>query len=103
MPIIRLNKQRKYNIMLSPLIPNDKHPKWILVFKILEIIGSPRARKIVSKLKIRDIDNFIVAIKIIVLSSLFERDISSIVLEINQNLALQKQLGIHSNLDSQNI
>ena len=71
--------------MLSPLIPNNKHPKWIVVLKILEIIGSRRARKIASNLKIGDINNFILAIKIIILSSLFERDISSIVLEINQN------------------
>ncbi len=39
------------------------------------------------------------AIKIIVLSSLFERDISSIVLEINQNLALQKHLEIDSKIN----
>jgi len=89
--------------MLSPLIPNDKHPKWIVILKILEIIGSRRARKIASKLKIRDIDNFILAIEIIVLSSLFERDISSIVLEINQNLELQKQLKIDSAINAQDI
>jgi hypothetical protein len=89
--------------MLSPLIPNNKHPKWIVVLKILEFIGSRRARKIASKLKIYDIDNFILAIKIIVLSSLFERNVSSIVLEINQNLELQKQLKIVSQINLQKI
>ncbi len=89
--------------MLSPLIPNDKHPKWILVLKILEIIGSHRARKIASKLKIYNIDNFILAIKIIILSSLFERDISSVILEINQNLELKKILDIDSSINSQKI
>ena len=89
--------------MLSPLIPNDKHPKWIVVLKILEIIGSHRARKIASKLKIYDIDNFILAIEIIILSSLFERDISSVILEINQNLELQKILSIDSTINSQKI
>lgn len=89
--------------MLSPLIPNDKHPKWIVVLKILEIIGSRRARKIASRLKIYDIDNFILAIKILILSSLFERDISSVVLEINQNLELQKLLDVHETLNSQRI
>jgi hypothetical protein len=89
--------------MLSPLIPDNKHPKWIVVLKILEIIGSRRARKIASKLKISDIDNFILAIKIIILSNLFERDISSIVLEINQNSALQKLLEIETTMNSQKI
>ena len=89
--------------MLSPLIPNDKHPKWIVVLKILEIIGSRRARKIASKLKIYDADNFILAIKIIVLSSLFERDIFSIVSEINLNLELQKILDIDSSINTQKV
>lgn len=89
--------------MLSPLIPNDKHPKWIVVLKILEIIGSRRARKIASKSKVYDIDNFILAIKIVVLSSLFERDISYIVSEINQNLELQKLLEIDSTINQQKI
>jgi hypothetical protein len=57
--------------MLSPLIPDDKHPKWMIVLKILEIIGSPRARKIAVRLKIYDVDNFLLAIKIIILSNLF--------------------------------
>ncbi len=68
--------------MLSPLIPDDKHPKWMIVLKILEIIGSPRARKIAVRLKIYDVDNFLLAIKIIILSNLFERDISGLVSEI---------------------
>lgn len=89
--------------MLSPLIPNDKHPKWIVVLKILEIIGSRRARKIASKLKIYDIDNFKLAIEIIILSCLFERDISSVILEINQNLELQKILDIDSDINPQKI
>ncbi len=89
--------------MLIPIIPNNKHPKWIIVLKILEIIGSRRARKIASKSKVSDINNFILAMKIIILSSLFERDVSSIVLEINQNLALQKQLKIDSAINSQKI
>jgi hypothetical protein len=89
--------------MLSPLTPNDKHPKWIIVLKILETIGSRRARKIASKLKVYDIDNFILAIKIIVLSSLFERDISYIVSEINQNSELQKLLDTDSAINPQEI
>ncbi len=37
--------------MLPPLIPDIEHPKWIIVVKLLEIIGSPRARKIAARLK----------------------------------------------------
>ncbi|VVB64464.1 Uncharacterised protein [uncultured archaeon] len=68
--------------MLYPLIPDDKHPKWIIVLKILEIIGSHRSRKIAVRLKISDVDNFLLVIKILILSNLFERDISGIISEI---------------------
>ena len=89
--------------MLSPLIPDDKHPKWMIVLKILEIIGSPRARKIAVRLKIYDVDNFLLAIKIIILSNLFERDISGIVSEINQNLELKKILDVDFPVNAQYI
>ena len=42
--------------MLSPLIPDIRHPKWAIVLKILEIVASPRARKIAGRLKIYDIN-----------------------------------------------
>ncbi len=60
--------------MLSPLIPDIKHPKWIIAIKILEIIASPRAKKIAGRLKICEVDNFLLSIKLLVLSDLFERD-----------------------------
>jgi hypothetical protein len=37
--------------MLSPLIPDIRHPKWAIVVKLLEIIASPKARKIAGRLK----------------------------------------------------
>ena len=79
--------------MLSPLIPDIKHPKWAIVAKLLEIIGSPRAHKIAGRLKISDVNNFLLCIKILILSDLFERDISKLVSEINDNLELKKLLG----------
>ncbi len=51
--------------MLSPLIPDIMHPKWIMAVKILEIIASPRAKKIAGRLKISDIDNFLLSIKFV--------------------------------------
>lgn len=45
--------------MLSPLIPDIRHPKWVIAVKLLEIIASPRARKIAGRLKISDVNNFL--------------------------------------------
>lgn len=68
--------------MLSLLIPDIWHPKWAIVVKLLEIIASPRARKITGRLKRSDVNNFLIAIKVLILSDLFERDISRVVSEI---------------------
>lgn len=89
--------------MLSPLIPDIKHPKWIIAIKILEIIASPRAKKIAGRLKISDIDNFLLSIKLLVLSDLFERDISNLISEINVNSELKKLLKISSEIKPQSI
>lgn len=89
--------------MLSPLIPDIMHPKWIIVSKLLEIIGSPRACKIAGRLKISDVNNFILSIKVLILSDLFERDVSKLVSEINENLALKKLLGIDMKLKTSDI
>ena len=89
--------------MLSPLIPDIKHPKWIIVSKLLEIIGSPRARKIAGRLKISDINNFLLSIKVLIVSDLFERDISKLVSEINGNSKLKKLLGAEKELKADEI
>lgn len=89
--------------MLSPLIPDIKHPKWIIAIKILEIVASPRAKKIAGRLKISDIDNFLLSIKLLVLSDLFERDISNLISEINVNSELKKLLKISSEIKPQSI
>jgi|APFre7841882654_1041346.scaffolds.fasta_scaffold81781_1 hypothetical protein len=100
---IRLYHQRRFDKLLSPLIPDITHPKWIIAIKLLEIIGSPRARKMASRLKISDIDNYLLSIKFLVLSDLFERDISSLISEINANSKLRKLLGIKSHINPQYI
>jgi len=89
--------------VLSPLIPDIKHPKWIIAIKILEIIASPRARKIAGRLKISDIDNFLLSIKLLVLSDLFERNISNIISEISFNCELKKLLKVKSEIKPQSI
>ena len=89
--------------MLSPLIPDIRHPKWAIVIKILEIIASPRASKIAGRLKIYDKNNFLLSIKILILSDLFERDISNLVSEINENIELKRLLGIDSKVNADEI
>jgi hypothetical protein len=89
--------------MLSPLIPDIKHPKWIIVLKILEIIGSSRARKVAGRLKICDVDNFLLSIRVLILSDLFERDISKLVSEINENTKLKKLLRLDSAINADEI
>lgn len=89
--------------MLSPLIPDIKHPKWIIAIKILEIIASPRAKKLAGRLKISDTDNFLLSIKLLVLSDLFERDISNLISEINVSSELKKLLKINSEIKPQSI
>ena len=89
--------------MLSPLIPDIKHPKWIIAIKILEIIASKRAKKIAGRLKIYDIDNFLLSIKLLILSDLFERDIANLISEINVNCELKKLLNVYSDIKPQSI
>jgi hypothetical protein len=89
--------------MLSPLIPDIKHPKWIIAIKILEIIGSARAKKIAGRLKISDIDNFLLSIKLLVLSDLFERDISNLISEISANYELRELLKFNYDIKPQSI
>jgi hypothetical protein len=89
--------------MLSPLIPDIRHPKWAIVVKLLEIIASPRACKIAGRLKISNTNNFLTSIKVLILSDLFERDISRLVSEINANTELKKLLGTNSNLKASEI
>ena len=89
--------------MLSPLIPDIKHPKWIIAIKILEIIASKRARKIAGRLKISDMDNFLLSIKLLILSDLFERDIANLISEINVNCELKRLLNVYSDIKPQSI
>jgi len=89
--------------MISPLIPDIRHPKWSIVAKLLEIIASPRANKIAGRLKIFDIDKFLLFIKILILSDLFERDISRLVSEVNENCDLRKLLRIDSTIKADDI
>lgn len=67
-----LVKQRRVQIMLSPLIPDIKHPKWNVVVKLLELIALPRAHKIAGRLKISDVNNFLTSIKVLILADLSE-------------------------------
>jgi hypothetical protein len=64
----------------------------VIVVKLLEIISTRRALKIAGRLKISDVDNFLLAIKVLIRSDLFERDNSKLVSEINNNSELKRLL-----------
>ena len=50
--------------MKSPLIPDSENPKWVIAQFILKAIGSGRAKKTESRLKIPDVERFIGIIKV---------------------------------------
>jgi hypothetical protein len=89
--------------MLSPLIPDIRHPKWIIAQNVLECVDSKRAVKVAGRLKIRDIDYFITFMKVLLVSSLFERDVSNVVSEINAINELRQFMKIKSEVKSQDI
>jgi len=89
--------------MLSPLIPDIRHPKWIIAQNVLECVDSKRAFKVAGRLKIKDVDYFIVVMKILLISSLFERDVSNVVSEINAFDELKRFMKIKSEVKSQDI
>ena len=72
-------------IMNIPLILDLSNPKWLIVQEILKSIGSTRARKIASRLKIPDVQVFIDCMKILILAETFELDYSYVVSEIEKN------------------
>jgi Transposase DDE domain. len=89
--------------MLPPLIPDISHQTWIIAKNILGFIDSKRARKVAGRLKISEIDDFIIVIKVLMMASLFERDITNIVSEINSNPKFKRFLRIKSEVNAQKI
>ena len=75
--------------MNIPLIPYLINPKWLIIQEILKSIGSNRARKIASRLKIPDVRVFIDCMKILILAETFELDYSYMVSEIKENNKLK--------------
>lgn len=77
-----------------PLIPDLSNPKWLIVREILKSIGSKRAQKIASRLKVPDVQLFIDSMKILILADAFERDYSSVISEINADKRLKSFMGL---------
>ena len=89
--------------MNLPLIPDLSNPKWIIVNEILKTIGSKRAKKIASRLKIPDVQLFIDCMKILVLSDIFELDNSYVISEIKQNNKLKKFIDLYNVVEIENL
>ncbi|MHC1635337.1 MAG: hypothetical protein ACXQTS_01760 [Candidatus Methanospirareceae archaeon] len=71
------------------LIPDSENPKWIIAQFILKAIGSGRAKKTASRLKIADVERFIDIMKVIVIADLFERAYSDFISELEENEKLK--------------
>ncbi|PXF53361.1 MAG: hypothetical protein C4B56_02770 [Candidatus Methanophagaceae archaeon] len=80
--------------MKSPLIPDSENPKWIIAKIILEAIGSGRAKKTASRLKIPDVERFIDIMRITMVADLFERSYSDFISELKDNEKLKTFMGV---------
>ena len=99
----------------SPLIQDSESPKWVIAKFILKAIGSGRAKKTASRLKIPDVERFICIIKVIMIADLFERAYYDFILELKDNEKLKRFLDLkeipdleyvyklHSKLDIEDI
>jgi len=80
--------------MKPPLIPDSENPKWIIAQFILKAIGSGRAKKTASRLKIADVERFIDIMKVIVIADLFERAYSDFISELEENEKLKRFMDV---------
>ncbi|CAD6493173.1 MAG: hypothetical protein CHKLHMKO_00422 [Candidatus Argoarchaeum ethanivorans] len=71
--------------MKPSLIPDLENPKWIIAQFILKTIGSKRAKKMASGLKIPDVERFIDIMKVILIADLFGRAYSDFISELEEN------------------
>ena len=89
--------------MNIPLIPDLNNPKWLIMQEILKSIGSNRARKIASRLKIPDVQVFIDCMKLLILAETFELNYSYVVSEIEKNNKLKKFMELNNLLEIENL
>ena len=68
--------------MKPPLIPDLENSKWVIAQFILKTIGSKRAKKSASRLKIPDVERFIDIMKVITIADLFGRAYSDFISEL---------------------
>lgn len=80
--------------MKPPLIPDSENPKWVIAKFILEAIGSGRAKKTASRLKIPDVERFIDLIKVTMIADMFERAYSDFISELKENEKLMRFMGV---------
>ncbi len=83
--------------MEIPLIPDLCNPKWLIIREIIKSVGSERAKKIASRLKIPDLQIFVDCIKILIIADTFELDYSYVVSEINTNNKLKRFMELKTN------
>ena len=76
--------------MKPPLNPDLGNPKWVIAQFILKAIGSGKADKTASRLKISNVKRFIDIMKVIVIADLFEKTYSDFISELKDNEKLKR-------------
>jgi hypothetical protein len=76
--------------MDTPLVIDEKDPKWELLSKILGIIRSRRVKKEMAKQGIKPVNMAGATIKIVLISMFFSVDISYVVEELNKRTELRR-------------
>jgi hypothetical protein len=76
--------------MDTPLIIDEKNPKWMLLRKILAIIASRRVKQEMAKHEIAPVNMAGVMVKIVLIAMFFGVDISYVVEELNNRIELRR-------------
>lgn len=76
--------------MDTPLIIDEKDPKWILLGKILAIVASRRVKQEMAKQGIEPVNMSGVMFKVVLIAMFFAVDISYVVEELNRRIELRR-------------
>ena len=76
--------------MDTPLIIDEKDPKWMLLGKILAIVSSRRVKQEMAKYGIAPVNMAGVMLKVVLIAMFFGLDISYVVEELNNRIELRR-------------
>lgn len=76
--------------MDTPLVIDEKDPKWVLLGKILGIVSSRRVKQEMAKQGVEPVNMAGVMLKIVLIAMFFSVDISYVVEELNRRIELRR-------------